>query len=559
VVARAGFQPALSPAVFVRPNETTCRGNEGHRQAMRVAWARIQASGERMCLFEDDIEDTQGPCAGARYISKAIGKDPSLDIVYISGHKNFYRNHAQCISPDGAAALLHLTRDCHGAHALRDGESVDVPMAKACLRGKRHACMQKVKRLPNGSIDTEYGFVACGMRLDCLAGPSLFVQDRKHLTSYIHCTNKNCLDVPTAVAERPAARRAPEIFVHDGFYKRRRAFVPHDFRFDWCSAVDPSFPPLNCTLTWDARRMDEATAVFFHSPITKLQNGTSCDNLHRSRENQYWVWSTLEAPPLSNIPCARHFNVSMSFARGADIPFVYNAYQPRRNASAPSPAPLRSQKTHFALWIVSDCKTLSGREKLAQLMLKQMQIDVHGQCARHFGQRSPPNVTKDDQRSHLALRTLARRYLFYLAFENNLCQGYITEKAWHWGLEMGAIPVVYGGLSSSDYSTALPPNSFIDASGFRKVADLVAYLHRVATNESLFNSYHAWRRDWDLTLDFRLRWDFSKTQEQLGMCRLCDFLQRSVGGDGALRPRTLAPDFFAREKLCNRLVAFDSV
>ena len=62
-----------------------------------------------------------------------------------------------------------------------------------------------------------------------------------------------------------------------------------------------------------------------------------------------------------------------------------------------------------------------------------------------------------------------------------------------------------------------------------------------------------------LTLDFRLRWDFSKTQEQLGMCRLCEFLQRSVGGEGVLRPRTLAPDFFARQKLCNRLVAFDSV
>ena len=186
-----------------------------------------------------------------------------------------------------------------------------------------------------------------------------------------------------------------------------------------------------------------------------------------------------------------------------------------------------------------------------------MQIDVHGQCARHFGQR-PPNVTKDDQRSHLALRTLARRYLFYLAFENNLCQGYITEKAAP-GPGDGRHTRRVRRAASSDYSTALPPNSFIDASGFRRVADLVAYLHRVATNENLFNSYHAWRRDWDLTLDFRLRWDFSKTQEQLGMCRLCDFLQRSVGGDGALRPRTLAPDFFAREKLCNRLVAFDSV
>ena len=31
------------------------------------------------------------------------------------------------------------------------------------------------------------------------------------------------------------------------------------------------------------------------------------------------------------------------------------------------------------------------------------------------------------------------------------------------------------------------------------------------------------------------------------------------GGEGVLRPRSLAPDFFAREKLCNRLVAFDSV
>ena len=339
----------------------------------------------------------------------------------------------------------------------------------------------------------------------------------------------------------------------DGFYKQRRSIVHHDFRFDWCHTVDESFPPLNCTFTWDSGRMSEADAVWFHQPVSKLQNGTRCDELNRTHTHQYWVWSTMEAPEASaphSFPCARHFNVSMTVAHDADVHWVYNAYRSRRDAMTPARAPLRADKPLFALWIVSNCHPTSSRDKLVQQMIGHMPIKIEGTCARNFRQRSPRNVTIDNQQSHAALRAVAQQYLFYLAFENSLCDSYITEKAWHWGLEMGAIPVVYGGKSADDYSRALPPNSFIDASTFGNASELVAHLHRIATDESLFATYHAWRTDYELMLDFRVRWDFNKQQEQLGMCRLCHFLQTSKQGDGALRPRTLSPTFYTRDTHC---------
>ncbi len=52
------------------------------------------------------------------------------------------------------------------------------------------------------------------------------------------------------------------------------------------------------------------------------------------------------------------------------------------------------------------------------------------------------------------LENLLRSYMFYLAFENSNCDGYITEKFWR-TLKLNIVPVVMGGIGESVYQTIL--------------------------------------------------------------------------------------------------------
>ena len=47
-------------------------------------------------------------------------------------------------------------------------------------------------------------------------------------------------------------------------------------------------------------------------------------------------------------------------------------------------------------------------------------------------------------------KEMLKDYKFYLAFENSLCQDYITEKFFQ-AANAGVVPIVYGGISNLDY------------------------------------------------------------------------------------------------------------
>ena len=60
----------------------------------------------------------------------------------------------------------------------------------------------------------------------------------------------------------------------------------------------------------------------------------------------------------------------------------------------------------------------------------------------------------------------ARTAPFYLALENSLCFGYVSEKFWG-ALELGMVPIANGGLGSSfEYEFVAPPQSFIHLESF---------------------------------------------------------------------------------------------
>ena len=67
---------------------------------------------------------------------------------------------------------------------------------------------------------------------------------------------------------------------------------------------------------------------------------------------------------------------------------------------------------------------------------------------------------------------------FYLAFENSMCDDYVTEKLFDRmaSLERPPVPVVMGG---ADYSQIVPERSVIDVRDFEGPADLAKYLRTV--------------------------------------------------------------------------------
>ena len=86
--------------------------------------------------------------------------------------------------------------------------------------------------------------------------------------------------------------------------------------------------------------------------------------------------------------------------------------------------------------MISNCWYNSRRLDYINEMKKHMSVDVFGKC----GDKECVEPTSIDCK-----RTLSKEYKFYLAFENSLCNDYITEKIFT-TLSMDIVPVVLGDV-----------------------------------------------------------------------------------------------------------------
>ena len=73
---------------------------------------------------------------------------------------------------------------------------------------------------------------------------------------------------------------------------------------------------------------------------------------------------------------------------------------------------LKPKNHQKAAWLASNCHTHSEREQYVRELQKYFPVDVYGKC----GSKKCP----DKKKCH---EYLAKNYMFYLSFENSICQG----------------------------------------------------------------------------------------------------------------------------------------
>jgi len=80
------------------------------------------------------------------------------------------------------------------------------------------------------------------------------------------------------------------------------------------------------------------------------------------------------------------------------------------------------------------------------------------------------------------LFTFSDEHFFYLAFENSVCQNYVTEKFWN--IKRLIVPIV---LSRKIFANlCIPEGAFIAADDFGSIKELTEYLKKVAADLQLY-------------------------------------------------------------------------
>jgi len=175
---------------------------------------------------------------------------------------------------------------------------------------------------------------------------------------------------------------------------------------------------------------------------------------------------------------------------------------------------LLSKKTRPVAWFAGECKTFSKRENYVNALQKQITVDKYGNCG----------TLKCDRLNNECWTQLSSNYWFYLAFENSVCNDYVTEKFYESAAQF-VIPIV---LKRSLLKNLAPNNSFIAVDDFKSAEALANHLKYLMKNVDKYLLHFEWKKTQTVHIG---PWRHQVAPPQLpdlGWCKICD---RVASGD----------------------------
>ena len=264
----------------------------------------------------------------------------------------------------------------------------------------------------------------------------------------------------------------------------------------------------NCRLETNRSLLKDAAAVVFHI------NGKQMEQFPRhTNGRQLFVYFLREPPPLASRFSSKYknqFNLTMTYRHDSDIPIPVSRVVRKEFGELVNLKPYKmkhplSGRTRDVAWMVSKCNISSKRHIYVNSLSRYINIDVYGVCG---------NFTCSKQQTPSCMEDLERKYKFYLAFENSVCQDYVTEKLYR-TLSYELVPVVYGGVDYRNYS---PPKSYINILDYDSPKHLAGYLKYLSKNASAYEELFQWKPYWkSISNNEFLR---------RGFCQLCEIVNK---------------------------------
>jgi len=285
-------------------------------------------------------------------------------------------------------------------------------------------------------------------------------------------------------------------------------------------------PVSNCRFTTDRSLINQSEAVIFHMPNLHWENYTYPQYRDPSKP---WIFMTYESatnvrqrssnwgryPPINWHKINHVFNRTMTFRKDSDVTVRHGYVEKRKTpltdselSQLYSQEPLADFSNYTYLhyrdygnitqapiaWFVSHCNAHSGRDKYIQWLRRWIGVDVYGKCGnKKCGEVKNIQHKYSPGQDH-CFNMVNKKYRFYISFENAICKDYITEKTFN-ALKLNTIPIVLGGVN---YTSVLPPGSFINAAEFVSPQGLANYLYKLLQNNDLFMKYFHWRRHYNV-------------------------------------------------------------
>ncbi|XP_025905757.1 alpha-(1,3)-fucosyltransferase 10 [Nothoprocta perdicaria] len=243
--------------------------------------------------------------------------------------------------------------------------------------------------------------------------------------------------------------------------------------------------------------------TYQHHQMTRafLFYGTdfSVDSLPLPRKNHHdWALFHEESPKnnykLFHEPTITLFNHTATFSRHSHLPLTtqylegvevlkslrYMIPLQKKNSLRKRLAPL--------VYVQSDCNPPSDRDSYVRELMCHIQVDSYGECLHN--RDLPQHLRNPSAMDDGNFYKIIAQYKFILAFENAVCDDYITEKLWR-PLKLGVVPVYYGSPSVVDW---LPSNkSAILVSRFSHPRELAHYIKTLDTNDREYEAYLEWK------------------------------------------------------------------
>jgi hypothetical protein len=136
----------------------------------------------------------------------------------------------------------------------------------------------------------------------------------------------------------------------------------------------------------------------------------------------------------------------------------------------------------------SNCITNSKREVLIEELMKLYPFDSFGACYKNT--KDLPEKFSRSKSDYERKLNVTANYIFSMTMENGYTKDYVSENVYQ-ALLVGSIPIYQGPENVYDY---VPKGSIIQTSDFPSAHALADHLTQVAQNETLYNSYMAWKK-----------------------------------------------------------------